>query len=290
MTDRNRRLHGVDRAENPDKFKKYYRGGGEGMESVSRDTSVWDIVVFEREELGNTEDSIRPLFPAALLKLIPAARTQWLARTKKGAQYYGRVTAMTYNDPVELVEDNQDGCIVIERAAFNHYFDYWYKMPDDDDRTENPEGGVRIPAYLRTPKLKPYIEQGLITQEIVDLYEQAHKEARVSAQNQINIFGLRELRLKMIKVGNLEAAAKIKAEAELAEENGYDYRRELVSTARQLESVINKKIGGAGNPLLKFPHWRGTTSAGYVGDGYYYHDAFAKNITDNYLKTLRNKT
>lgn len=150
-------------------------------------------------------------------------------------------------------------------------------------------GGVRIPAYLRTPKLKPYIEQGLITQEIVDLYEKAHEEARISAQNQTNIFNLRELRLKMIKVGNLEAAAEIKAEAELAEENGYDYRRELVSTARKLESVINKKIGGAGNPLLNFPHWRGTTSAGHVGDGYYYYDAFAKNITDHYLKIIRNK-
>jgi hypothetical protein len=45
-------------------------------------------------------------------------------------------------------------------------------------RTDNPKGGVRIPAYLRTPKLKPYIEQGLITQEIVDLYEQAHKLAK----------------------------------------------------------------------------------------------------------------
>ena len=101
-------------------MKKYYRGGGEGMDSPPRGASVWDLVVFEREELGNLE-SITPLFAEETLRKIPASRTQWLARTRKGAAYYGRVEVFTYLDPVELVADNQDGYIVIERSAFDYY-------------------------------------------------------------------------------------------------------------------------------------------------------------------------
>jgi hypothetical protein len=102
-------------------MKKYYRGGGEGMDSPPRGASVWDLVVFEREELGNIGDAITPLFSEQILRKIPASRTQWLARTRRGAAYYGRVEAFTYIDPVELVADNQDGYIVIERGAFDYY-------------------------------------------------------------------------------------------------------------------------------------------------------------------------
>lgn len=129
---------------------KYYRGGGEGMDSIPRDISVWDVVVFEREELGNGEGSIVPLFSEEILRKIPASRTQWLARTRKGAQYYGRAEAMTYRDPVELVEDNQDGCIVIERQAFDYY--------TSGARSENPAPAHQDPNTEGLKRLRLFFD------------------------------------------------------------------------------------------------------------------------------------
>lgn len=98
----------------------YYRGGGDSMESVDRNTTVWDVVRFEQDELLNVDTAI-PLFPAEVLRLIPANRTKWLARQRKVAQGYGRVEKVTYRDPVELVKDNDGGYVVIERQAFDFY-------------------------------------------------------------------------------------------------------------------------------------------------------------------------
>ena len=129
---------------------KYYRGGGEGMDSIPRDISVWDVVVFEREELGNSNGSIVPLFSEEILRKIPASRTQWLARTRKGAQYYGRAEALTYREPVELVEDNQDGCIVIERQAFDYY--------TSGARSENPPPAHQDPYTEGLKRLRLFFD------------------------------------------------------------------------------------------------------------------------------------
>jgi hypothetical protein len=99
----------------------YYRGGGDSMESVDRNTTVWDMVRFEQDTLGNQETVI-PLFPAEVLKMIPARQTRWLARQRKIAQTYGRqIDKFVYREPVELVKDNQGGYVVIERKGFDFY-------------------------------------------------------------------------------------------------------------------------------------------------------------------------
>jgi hypothetical protein len=99
----------------------YYRGGGDSMESVDRNTTVWDMVRFEQDALGNQETVI-PLFPAEVLKMIPARQTRWLARQRKIAQTYGRqIDKFVYREPVELVKDNQGGYVVIERKGFDFY-------------------------------------------------------------------------------------------------------------------------------------------------------------------------
>jgi hypothetical protein len=129
---------------------------------------------------------------------------------------------------------------------------------------------VKIPSYLKTPKLKPYIEQGLITQEIVDLYA----EAFATMNRYLDIGSERKKALIELGIG-LGSVYSNPVTAKMADQQSKAYER--------VEQIYNELL----QAVREVPTAMGKDSFPYLGyRGYNEPDDMGRRFAEEIMKNL----